>query len=70
MKIFSAAILLLASTTAFAAPPPAYRHVKPHQPRAEGAAESKTDTAAQPAKEFFHPSEVRSTGTVIVVLSG
>jgi carboxypeptidase C (cathepsin A) len=56
--------ILLAAAAMIAAPAlaaPAARHPKPS--RAEGAA--KADTAS-PAKGFFHPSEVRSTGSVTV----
>ena len=56
--------IILAAVATIAAPAlaaPAARHPKP--PRAEGAVKS---DAATPAKGFFHPSEVRSTGTVTV----
>ena len=58
---------LLASTPAAAASQ-GLHHVKraaATPPRAEGSAAKKADTGAS-AKIFFHPSEVRSTGTVIV----
>jgi len=60
-----AAAALLATTAAAA---PVKHHVKPgatHPPKAEGATEKKAD-ASQPAKGFFKPTEVRSTGTVTV----
>jgi carboxypeptidase C (cathepsin A) len=60
-----AAAALLATT---AAAEPVKHHVKPgatHPPKAEGATEKKAD-ASQPAKGFFKPTEVRSTGTVTV----
>ena len=56
---------LLVSTSALAAPPPS-RIAKPHAthpPRTEGA--SKSDAGSH-AKNFFKPSEVRSTGTLTV----
>src|SRR5438270_3561 len=62
--LIALSLLALAATSAAAAP--VARHVRTHStqpPRAEGAA--KTDTS-QPAKEYFHASEVRSMGTVIV----
>jgi carboxypeptidase C (cathepsin A) len=54
----------LAATPAGAAP--VSHHAKPqikHPPRAEGA--NKSDSA-NPARGFFHPNEVRSTGSVTV----
>jgi carboxypeptidase C (cathepsin A) len=69
MKLLSAAILLIVPAIALAAPDAASRHSKSHAsrpPRAEGGTEDRTGASAQPAKEFFHPSEVRSTGTVTV----
>ena len=64
MKLLFAAMLIASSSFALAAP----AHQKAHAtkpPKAEGAAE-KNAPATQPAKEFFKPSEVRSTGTVTV----
>jgi carboxypeptidase C (cathepsin A) len=61
--ILLAATALIASTTA---PGAVARHAKPaakHPPRTEAADKS---APSQPAKPFFHPSEVRSTGTVTV----
>ena len=60
-----AAAALIGSPTLAA---PVSHHARSHPakpPKAEGAADKKGD-AAQPAKEFFKPIEVRSTGTVIV----
>ena len=56
----------LAASTAIAAP--IKHHSKPaatHPPKAEAASDRKGD-ASQPAKEYFKPSEVRSTGNVTV----
>jgi carboxypeptidase C (cathepsin A) len=58
-----AASALILSTVAPAAVP---RHVKrqaAHPPRTEARNKAKPE---QPAKAFFHPSEVRSTGTVTI----
>ena len=58
-----AATMLVASATAPAAVP---RHAKAqakHPPKAEGATKAEANPAA---KEFFHASEVRSTGSVTV----
>ncbi len=55
-----AAAALLASTAASAISPHAKAQAK-HPPKAATKADS-----SQPAREFFHPSEVRSTGTVTV----
>jgi len=66
MKSLIAAVLLLTSSITLAAP--VSHHAKTHAakpPKAEGSADKKAD-ATGPAKEFFKPSEVRSTGTVIV----
>jgi carboxypeptidase C (cathepsin A) len=63
--------MLLAAAALTAAPAvaaPVSHQVKTHvakAPRAEGAADNKPD-ATQQVKEFFKPSEVRSTGTVVV----
>jgi carboxypeptidase C (cathepsin A) len=65
MKVFLAALLLATSATVVAAPA---RHAKvpaTHPPKAEAA---KKAEASQPQKPFFHPGEVRSTGTL--TLSG
>jgi carboxypeptidase C (cathepsin A) len=66
MKTFLAALLLATSVTAFAAPAShhAKRHVT-HPPKTEAPAAKKT-ADKQPAKEFFKPNEVRSTGSVTV----
>jgi carboxypeptidase C (cathepsin A) len=59
-------LLAFAATSALAAP--ITRHARTHNSppsRAEGAAAAKPDTS-QPRKEYFQPSEVRSTGSVIV----
>ena len=57
-------LLATAALVTVAAAPPAHR--KPsHPPKAEAAKPAKA-TDAQPAKEFFHPSETRSSGTVTV----
>ena len=56
----------LIASPAFAAP--VSHQAKTHvarPPKAEGSAEKKTDST-QPAKEFFRPTEVRSTGSVTV----
>ncbi|HEX5259001.1 MAG TPA: peptidase S10 [Sphingomicrobium sp.] len=56
----------LIAASALAAP--VTHHAKSHAakpPKAEGAADKKSD-ATQPAKEYFKPQEVRSTGTVTV----
>jgi carboxypeptidase C (cathepsin A) len=64
MKTAIAIAALLASAAAGAAP---VKHAHKTPPRAEGSATAKQSDAAQPAKkEFFKPSEVRSTGTVTV----
>jgi carboxypeptidase C (cathepsin A) len=68
MKLLSAALLLAASSMALAAPQPVLRHAKAHStkpPKAEVNAPNKGD-ANQPPKEFFHPSETRTAGTVAV----
>ena len=67
--------ILLAAAAAIVAPAPALSAPATHHakaratkpPKAEGAADKKSDSS-QPAKELFKPSEVRSTGTVIVVV--
>jgi len=57
-------LLATAALVTIAAAPPAHR--KPsHPPKAEAAKPAKA-ADAQPAKEFFHPSETRSAGTVTV----
>jgi len=57
-------LLATAALVTVAAAPPAHR--KPsHPPKAEAAKPAKA-ADAQPAKEFFHPSETRSSGTVTV----
>ena len=58
---------ILLSATAPAAPTPAARHAKPpaKKPLRAEAAAKKAD-ASQPVKEFFHPSEVRTAGSVTV----
>ena len=61
MKLFLFAALLASSAAALAAP--TVHHARP--PRREGAAAAKPDSS-QPAKGFFHPSEVRSAGSVTV----
>lgn len=66
MKPFLAAVLLATSAAALAAP--VAHHPKAHAthpPKTEGAAEKKA-AETPPAKEFFEPSETRSTGTVTV----
>src|SRR5205085_2543074 len=60
LSILLAASALLASTASAAVPP----HSKARPP-AKTAAATKPDTTP-PVREFFHPSEVRSTGTVTV----
>ena len=67
MKRILAAVLL-ATSAAVVAAPPAERHPKRHAtqpPKAEAKTSAKS-ADKQPAKEFFHPKEVRSTGTVTV----
>ncbi len=67
MKLRLAPVLLATSVAVVAAPPPA-RHAKRHvaqPPRAEAKPSSKADDK-RPAKEFFQPKEVRSTGSVTV----
>ena len=66
MKLSIVAALLATSSVALAAPEAGTRHTRQstHPPRAEAAAK-KPDTTP-PQKEFFHPGEVRSTGTVNV----
>jgi carboxypeptidase C (cathepsin A) len=63
-RLLLAATALIASPPALAAPG---HHASPHsaKPSKEGAAEKKVP-AEQPAKEFFKPGEVRSTGAVTV----
>ena len=66
MKLTLLPILLATASLAIAAP--AERRARPHAthpPKAEAASKPKSDTKP-PLKEFFHPSEVRSTGTVSV----
>jgi len=53
----------IVATSSGAAPPTRAKLQAKHPPRAEAA--TKADTAT-PAKGFFHPSETRSTGSVIV----
>jgi carboxypeptidase C (cathepsin A) len=66
MRLLLAAILLAAPSFALAAPVKHHPTTRPtHPPKTEGAAEKKP-AAKEPAKEFFKPSEVRSTGTVTV----
>ena len=65
MKFVTAALLLV--TSSLTLPAPAARSAKPHATypaRTEGAAKKADDK--HPQKEFFRPSEIRSTGTVTV----
>ncbi|HWJ37604.1 MAG TPA: hypothetical protein VNR86_02435, partial [Sphingomicrobium sp.] len=57
----------LLAAPAFAAPPQTHeaRPHATHPPRTEGSAAKKAESP-QPAKEFFHPGETRSTGSVTV----
>jgi carboxypeptidase C (cathepsin A) len=61
MKFAIATIALLAAAPALAAP--AVHHARP--PKAEGQADKKAEPPAA-AKQYFQPSEVRSTGSVTV----
>src|SRR4051812_1013032 len=63
MKAFLALALLATSTLTTAAERPPARKTA-HPPKAETA--KKNDDSKPPVREFFHPSEVRSTGTVSV----
>ena len=57
--------MLLAATALLAAPAlsaPAAKHSAAKPPRSE----AKKGDASQPAKQFFHPSEVRSVGSVTI----
>src|SRR4051794_20661023 len=63
MKLILTALLLATSTMTIAAERQPPRKAT-HPPKAEGA--KKSDDSKAPAREFFHPSEVRSTGTVAV----
>ena len=65
MKLPFAAILLASPSLALAAPAHQAKMHATKPPKAEGAAEKKSP-ATQSAKEFFKPSEVRSTGAVTV----
>jgi len=58
-------VLASASSLAIAAPLQPSKARAAHPPRAEGAAQ-KDVSAAQPTREFFHPTETRSSGTVTV----
>jgi len=66
LKLALLPVLLATASLAIAAPEArtAKRHLA-HPPKAEGASKPKPDTKS-PLKEFFHPSETRSTGTVTV----
>jgi carboxypeptidase C (cathepsin A) len=67
LRISLALAVLLTSASVLAAPA-AVRHAKTHPtrpPKPEGQTDKKTD-AGQSAKPFFHPSEVRSTGSVTI----
>src|SRR4051794_34106035 len=59
-------LILLAATALLAAPalsaPPTAKHPPAKPPRSE----ARRGDATQPAKQFFHPSEVRSTGSVTI----
>jgi carboxypeptidase C (cathepsin A) len=63
--------MLLAAAATLASPAlaaPVSHHAKAHAarpPKADGAVDKKAD-GTQPAKEYFKPTEVRSTGTVTV----
>jgi carboxypeptidase C (cathepsin A) len=63
MKLIVTALLLATSATSFAAERQPARKAA-HPPKAEGA--KKADDSKSPVREFFHPSEVRSTGTVAI----
>ena len=64
MKSALAAVLIATSSLAFAAPQAPHAKPKaPHPPRTEEA--NKADSG-EPAKAYFHASEVRSSGTVTV----
>jgi carboxypeptidase C (cathepsin A) len=68
LALLLAAAAMIAPAPALSAAATPAHHAKAkaaRPPKAEGAADKKTDSS-QPAKEFFKPSEVRSTGTVIV----
>jgi carboxypeptidase C (cathepsin A) len=65
MLLAAAALIAPAPALAAAAPPARHARHAPRPPKAEGAADKKTDAGA-PAKEFFKPSEVHSTGVVTV----
>ena len=68
MKLKFATLPILLATASLAVAAPAERRTRPHTahpPKAEGASKPKPDTKP-PLKEFFHPSETRSTGTVTV----
>ena len=66
MKLKFATLPILLATASLAIAAPAERRTRPHTahpPKAEGASKPKPDTKP-PLKEFFHPGETRSTGTV------
>src|SRR6478672_4346676 len=65
MKLLFAAMLIASSSLALAAPAHQAKTHATKPPKAEGAPEKKSQ-ATPPAKEFFKPSEVRSTGAVTV----
>ena len=68
LALLLAAAAMIAPAPALSAAATPAHHAKAkaaRPPKAEGAADKKADSS-QPAKEFFKPSEVRSTGTVIV----
>jgi carboxypeptidase C (cathepsin A) len=68
LALLLAAAAMIAPAPALSAAATPAHHAKAkaaRPPKAEGAVDKKADSS-QPAKEFFKPSEVRSTGTVIV----
>jgi carboxypeptidase C (cathepsin A) len=58
--------ILLAATALIAAPPAAAAAQSKHPARTPAKVTEKTSTADKEPKVFFHPSETRSTGSVIV----
>jgi len=69
MKSLLAAVFLLASASAVAAPERSTHHATSHATppsREEGNSKNKPATTANQGKEFFHATETRSTGTVNV----
>jgi len=63
---FIVAVALVASSTALVAAPPSASRSSAHPPRSEASAAGKTGRKTEPKKKYFEPTEVRSTGSVVV----